>query len=134
MLDAPPTQNRIVARTRQAIEAHSKPKLYLPIDAVWLFDLKLLRPITYAALSLIVSVLLELTKRQSLRHKTGNECLEECCDGNHQGREIATYATAQCQEAQEERADGKEECDQDEREHKARQVIELVGAVLRSAF
>jgi len=47
--DPPATQNRTVEIRKQAHAAHSKPKLYEPILAVWWFFRKLSRPITYEA-------------------------------------------------------------------------------------
>ena len=47
---APPRQKRIVERSRQAVAAHMKPKLYLPRSAERPADRKLWRPRTNAAL------------------------------------------------------------------------------------
>ena len=49
-------QNITVARNRQAMAAHMKPKEYLPSVAVLLLAMKLFRPMTYAALAGKVSI------------------------------------------------------------------------------
>ena len=50
LLDLPPKQKKTVEMSRHAQAAHSNPNAYFPNVAVWPFNLKLLRPLTYAAL------------------------------------------------------------------------------------
>lgn len=91
---------------------------------------KLLRPITYAALQVLLVFVSKSCcgSCRSLRHQCCREGLEEERNHVQEAREVGADAAAECKQAGEERTGGEEESNERKGEHEACQVKVLARA------
>lgn len=81
-----------------------------------------------AAVTRLVLRIWRIREGKIIRHQDGSHHLEEQSHHVEEARDVCTNSGAESQQTGAERADGEEEADQDEGEHKPREVEEFSGS------